>query len=127
MYGKQGYGNARGIWQTIYLEARGEDFLDAIHFTPDIDNSKVKVTGYLDDYADKEIPFSIKIKTGKKILKHNFIFKPGEIKSSFDIEIPEMRLWDLDDPFLYQVEAKLGDDLVHSYFGILDFFYLILS
>ena len=118
LYGKQGYGNARGIWQTIYLEARGEDFLDAIHFTPDIDNSKVKVTGYLDDYANKEIPFSIKIKTGKKILKHNFFFKPGEIKNSFDIEIPEMRLWDLDDPFLYQVEAKLGDDLVHSYFGM---------
>ena len=118
LYGKQGYGNARGIWQTVYLEARGEDFLDAIHFTPDIDNSKVRVTGYLDDYASKEIPFSIKIKTGKKILKHNLFFKPGEIKNSFDIEIPEMRLWDLDDPFLYQVEAKLGDDLVHSYFGM---------
>ena len=23
LYGKQGYGNARGIWQTIYMEARG--------------------------------------------------------------------------------------------------------
>ena len=26
--GKQGYGKARGIWQTIYLEARGEVFID---------------------------------------------------------------------------------------------------
>ena len=25
LYGKQGYGNARGLWQTVYLEARGKD------------------------------------------------------------------------------------------------------
>ena len=38
LYGKQGYGNARGIWQTIYLEARGSNYLDAVHFRPDIAN-----------------------------------------------------------------------------------------
>ncbi len=43
LYGKQGYGNARGIWQTIYLEARGEDYLDALHFTPDIDNHRYRL------------------------------------------------------------------------------------
>ncbi|MBK7653482.1 MAG: hypothetical protein IPJ20_25930, partial [Flammeovirgaceae bacterium] len=47
LYGKQGYGNARGIWQTIYVEARGKDFLEAHHFAPDIDNQQVKVTAYL--------------------------------------------------------------------------------
>ena len=26
LYGKQGYGNARGIWQTVYLESRGSNF-----------------------------------------------------------------------------------------------------
>ena len=36
LYGKQGYGNARGIWQTTYLEARGNSYIDAAHFTPDI-------------------------------------------------------------------------------------------
>ena len=41
LYGKQGYGNARGIWQTVYLEARGETYLDTVHFTPDIDNGHV--------------------------------------------------------------------------------------
>ena len=41
--GKQGYGNARGIWQTVYLEARGNDYIDYVHFTPDIDRSAVKV------------------------------------------------------------------------------------
>ncbi len=31
--GKQGYGKARGIWQTVYLEARGTDPLELVHFT----------------------------------------------------------------------------------------------
>ena len=35
--GKQGYGNARGIWQTPYLEARGAAALADLHFSPDID------------------------------------------------------------------------------------------
>ena len=43
LYGKQGYGNARGIWQTVYLEARGENYIKSLHFSPDIDNSSVKV------------------------------------------------------------------------------------
>ena len=36
LYGKQGYGNVRGIWQTVYLEARGETYLDAVRLTPSI-------------------------------------------------------------------------------------------
>ena len=118
LYGKQGYGNARGIWQTIYLEARGKNFLDAVHFTPDIDNKKVNVTTYLENYATKELPLSINIKTEKGLIKHNITVKPGQLRRSFDIKIPEMRLWDLEDPYLYDVEISLDDDIVRSYFGM---------
>ena len=44
LYGKQGYGNARGIWQTIYLEGRGQTHLETVHFTPDIDQKNVKAS-----------------------------------------------------------------------------------
>ncbi len=53
LYGKQGYGNARGIWQTIYLEARGESYLDALHFTPDIDEESTGVTAYLAEISEQ--------------------------------------------------------------------------
>jgi hypothetical protein len=43
LYGKQGYGEAKGIWQTVYLEARGPAFLRTFHFTPDIDRGVVRV------------------------------------------------------------------------------------
>jgi hypothetical protein len=118
LYGKQGYGNARGVWQTIYLEARGQNFLDAVHFTPDIDNKKINVTTYLENYATKELPLTVKIKTENGIIKHNITVKPGQLKRNFDIDIPEMRLWSLEDPYLYEVEIKLENDIVQSYFGM---------
>ena len=118
LYGKQGYGNARGIWQTVYLEARGQNFIDAIHFTPDIDNSKVNVTAYLDKYASTELPLKIKIYTDRGFINHEINFKPGQLKRNFDINIPEMRLWSLEDPYLYKAEINLGDDFLKSYFGM---------
>jgi len=118
LYGKQGYGNARGIWQTVYLEARGKNFIDAIHFTPDIDNKKVNIKAYLDKYATKELSLNIKIKTENGPIEQNINFKPGQLKRSFDINIPEMRLWNLEDPYLYVVEITLENDIVESYFGM---------
>jgi len=41
--GKQGYGKARGMWQTVYLEARGTNPIDAVHFTPHADLAGVGV------------------------------------------------------------------------------------
>jgi hypothetical protein len=41
--GKQGYGKARGMWQTVYLEARGTDPLESVHFTPKADLAGVGV------------------------------------------------------------------------------------
>ena len=32
-----------------------------------------------------------------------------------------MRLWSLEDPYLYDVEIKLEDDSVNSYFGMRKF------
>ena len=118
LYGKQGYGNARGIWQTVYLEARGNNFIDAVHFTPDIDNKKVNIKAYLDKYANKELSLNIKIKTENGFIEKNTSIKEGQLRRSFDIDIPEMRLWTLDDPYLYEVEVKLENDIVESYFGM---------
>ncbi|MEM1136144.1 MAG: hypothetical protein AAGI07_09915 [Bacteroidota bacterium] len=76
LYGKPSYGNARGIWQTIYLEARGQDYLDQIHFTSDIDSSTVKIKVYLPGYAEKDLSFNITITTeNEPILKDTIISK----------------------------------------------------
>ena len=47
----------------------------------------------------------------------------GETGVQFDVPIPDARLWSLEDPFLYEVEAQLAGagpdpDVVNTYFGM---------
>jgi len=118
LYGKQGYGNARGIWQTIYLEARGNTYIDGIHFTPDIDKNSVMAEVILSKElnTDAEIIFTIKT-PGSAIISKNTITKNKD-KATFVIDIPNPRLWTLEEPFLYETEIKINDDVVKSYFGM---------
>src|SRR2546428_536347 len=53
--GKQGYGPARGMWQTVYLEARGSDPVDAVRFTPRRDLAGVAVDVRLLEPAPRDL------------------------------------------------------------------------
>ena len=105
--GKQGYGNARGIWQTPYLEARGASALGTLHFTPDLDAKKVTVDATLLEAATRDLTLRLAFKTGNVAAVERRIPK-GEARATFDVPIPDARLWSLEDPFLYEVEARLG-------------------
>ena len=111
--GKQGYGNVRGIWQTVYLEARGEDWFDYVHFTPSIAGKSVRaeislglpskaaqVARVTVDGRTTDVPFAI-----------------GESEKSVDIPVEAPHLWTPDDPYLYDVRLELGSDRVSTYFG----------
>ncbi|NQT25284.1 glycoside hydrolase family 2 [candidate division KSB1 bacterium] len=122
--GKQGYGNARGIWQTVYLEARPSLYLDYVHFTPDIDKDKVSVRAVLDQKVPNDVSVVVKFKSED----HNPAevvrkIKKGKSETRFDISIPETKLWSLEDPYLYEVSVMLRnpsgeDDSLSTYFGM---------
>lgn len=118
LYGKQGYGNARGIWQTVYLENRGNTYLEALHFSPDIDSGKVKVTAYLPAPAAPNTRLKLMITGYGHTAMLTEKIPEGQSEYIFEVGLPNARLWSIDDPFLYQVQAELGDDIVHSYFGM---------
>ncbi len=118
LYGKQGYGNARGIWQTVYVEARGNAYTEAIHFAPDLDKEQVTVTAYLPEEATGDTKLSVLIKNSLQPISKEVIIPKGKDKLVFSIAIPQPHLWSLEDPFLYDAEVKLGDDLVKTYFGM---------
>lgn len=115
LYGKQGYGNARGIWQTIYLEARGHEYIETVHFTPDIDKSIVTASVSLPEPAESDLKLSVTIKG--QSLKQATISK-GQNQASVTIAISQPHLWSMDDPYLYNAEVKLNDDIVKTYFGM---------
>lgn len=118
LYGKQGYGNARGIWQTPYLEARGKEYAEAIHFIPDIDKETATATIYLPAEAKTDIKASVTIKTATTPISKEVTIPKGKVKFIFTIAIPKPHLWSLDDPYLYDVDVTVGDDAFKTYFGM---------
>lgn len=120
--GKQGYGQAKGIWQTPYLEARGESPLVSVHFQPDIDRGKVHVKATLLEPASTDLSLELRFKTGDVPAVTQKIAK-GEISADLEVSIPNVRLWTLDDPFLYEVATTVRgegivEDCVNTYFGM---------
>ena len=121
--GKQGYGPARGVWQTVYLEARPAISLEKIHFVPDIGKSQVTVNASFSKPVPAYTQLQIRFKTGQ--FAGSAIPQPVRENSKnikFDIAVPNARLWSLDDPFLYEVDAVLktagNEDRVSTYFGM---------
>ena len=120
--GKQGYGNARGIWQTPYLEARGASALRLVHFSPDIQKQQVNVEARLLESARSDLTLTLDFATGG-VARVSQRVPAGADQVSFSVPIPNQRLWTLEDPFLYEVEARLegadsAADSVRTYFGM---------
>ena len=118
LYGKQGYGNARGIWQTTYLEARGKEYIEAVHFKPDIDQNNATIIIYLPEEAPSDLKVALTLKTPTTPISNEVTIPKGKDKISFTVAIPNARLWSMNDPYLYEAEVKLNDDVVKTYFGM---------
>ena len=122
LYGKQGYGNARGIWQTVYLEARGQEYLETVHFTPDIENGAVHATITLGAPAKKTLEFELAFNESDRAKPALATFPPGKQSVKVKIPLRDVKLWDLANPYLYEVRATLkgesGEDSVSTYFGM---------
>ena len=118
--GKQYYGNAKGIWQTVYLEARSENYISNIRFTPDIDNSKVSVEVNLAEGASSPLAFALKGKENNVAFSGEIA--AGSASQTFTVPVENMKLWDLENPYLYEVSASVlgekADDEVSTYFGM---------
>jgi len=122
--GKQGYGRAAGIWQTVYLEARPQVALETLHFTPDIDKELVSVKATLDQPAPENMTLRLEFKSNDLANPTiNQRIPKGSQVGQFDVPIEKPHLWSLEDPFLYEVEAilkggKNQEDRVSTYFGM---------
>ncbi len=121
--GKQGYGKARGMWQTVYLEARGGDPLEFVHFTPRADLGGVGVDVRLLDPAPRALTLRLEFtnRAGGPVVTHSI--PRGATTAHLDIPLPQARRWSLDDPFLHDVEVRvsgsgLAEDRVQTYFGM---------
>lgn len=117
--GKQGYGQAKGIWQTVYLEARPATQLETLRCVPDIDRGAVEVTATLAAPAAAEATLEVNVVGSGKA---SVSVPAGGSSGTIVLPIPKPRLWSPDDPHLYPLEVSLSSggevDRVRSYFGM---------
>ena len=113
LYGKQGYGNARGIWQTVYLEARGEEYLESVRFYPHLKQGTVTAVATLSLPAKTDSKATVEF----GVVKGEIAFKAGEMSGAVTMRLEKPRRWALEDPYLYDVKVTYGDDAVKTYFG----------
>ncbi|MBB3108828.1 hypothetical protein FHS18_000880 [Paenibacillus phyllosphaerae] len=119
--GKQGYGEIRGIWQPVWLEARPQTYVQAAKFNTAIDG-KVELKARIAAHEAGTSTFTCHFDGGKVTHTVELALAAGlnEIETSFIIPSPQ--LWSPESPFLYEGELRLGspsgEDVVQTYFGI---------
>ena len=121
--GKQGYGPARGIWQTVYLEARGSAPLSAVHFTPWHTLDGVRVDARLLEPARQPLTLSVTFDNRADHASVTAKIPRGATSAHLEIPLANARRWSLDDPFLHEVTVRVGatgliEDRVQTYFGM---------
>jgi beta-galactosidase/beta-glucuronidase len=106
------YTSCSGIWQTVWLEVVPRRRIDELELTPDVDAGvlrlKVKAKGA---GADAEVE-AVALDGDREVARVR-----GQPGTELVLPIKD-RLWSPDDPFLYGLKVKRGQDEVASYFGM---------
>lgn len=119
--GKQGYGEIRGIWQPVWLEARPQTYVKAAKFVTRIDG-QVEVTATIEANQPGKAELDFRFDGGRVRHRAELELTEGrnEAKVCFAVDAP--RLWSPETPHLYEGEVRLagdgGEDIVSTYFGI---------
>ncbi|MHB9028827.1 MAG: glycoside hydrolase family 2 protein [Candidatus Latescibacterota bacterium] len=122
MVGKQVYGEAKGIWQTVYLEARSPVHITTVRFIPNIVTGHVRAEALLSGKPRNDLTLEAAFPNGEVAAVRTDI-PMGNGGATLDIPLPKARLWSLEDPYLYEAELSLikdGEkiDRVLTYFGM---------
>lgn len=121
--GKQGYGKARGMWQTVYLEARGSVPVEAVHFTPNATLDGVDVAVRLSQPAPRDLTLTFAFTNQPTAPRASYDIKKGQRVVHTSLPMPGARKWTLEDPYLHEcmvsvTGAGLVTDQVSTYFGM---------
>ncbi|MBN2313273.1 MAG: hypothetical protein JXM79_05045, partial [Sedimentisphaerales bacterium] len=118
------YTRTTGIWQTVWLEARPESFIESVHIVPDLDKSRFVVTPVIQNGCrDLRFRAILLSSAGEKIA---FVRGSSASGLPYVLQVPKPRPWGPDDPYLYSLRLELLDgmrvvDSVKSYAGLRKF------
>lgn len=121
-----------GIWQSVWLEAVGNTYLDHIKIEPDIDTNTATIKYWLDN-PTSELTLECRVLEGSTQValkeveieaRYNRFSNLTPVKSGeFTIKIDQAKIWSPEDPNLYDLEFRLYQnekliDQVSTYLGM---------
>lgn len=116
------YTPVTGIWQTVWLEAPPGPAISGIHCMADLPNSRVRieVTVGLETPSPTATPIEVRVKQGDQVVA-TVSGETTDGRVQFDVPLSDPHFWTPDDPFLYDIDARVardGGDAVKSYIGM---------
>ena len=109
-YGKQGYGDIQGIWQTVWLEERPAEYITDFRFV-------TRCTGDVTLTVHTNAQDGVMVMCDFPGAAATAPVQNGKAVLDFTIVEP-FELWSPENPFLYEGVIQLGDDTVSTYFGL---------
>lgn len=107
------YTRTTGIWQTVWLEAVPQDYIEKVKYYPDCTNRSVTLKIFAQGSAQLDLMISYEGKEMGRIIQR---LSPGT--NWCTVPLQELFLWEPGHGRLYDVEIRYGEDRVHSYFGM---------
>ena len=109
------YTPCSGIWQTVWLEAVPACRIEELQISPDVDAGVLRLK-VIARGAIKEQVEAVTFQGDREVSRVT-----GQPGTDLVLPIKNAHLWSPDDPFLYDLKVKMGQDEVASYFGMEDF------
>ena len=104
------YVQSTGIYKSVYLEYKGHTYLKDLRI-----NTELTGLVHLDVEFNKPTEYEITIThQDNEVYRKNYVASKEKDFVSFTLD--NIRLWDADNPHLYDIEIRTSDDKVNSYF-----------
>ena len=109
------YTRTTGIWQTVWLEPVPRTHMRRPRITPDVANSKFSIVVPISG-PTRGLRLRATLLADGRVITTRSVSADISLTAIVDLPIPErdVRLWSIDDPFLYDVKLALVDGADHS-------------
>ena len=100
-----------GIWQTVWVESVSEEYIEELSITPLFDQSAVEITAF-SNYADSQ---------KETVIRVGDVVAYGTANQPIRMSMSGFRAWSPESPYLYDMDVRMGEDSVKSYFAMRKF------
>ena len=132
-----------GIWQTVWMEEVPEHYIRSVEAVTDLENGLVRIRTETEDgeglpvsvcierpgiYMEEgqQAPQEEKVQCTEELSTENLgteilCTAEGRTGEWIEIPLPEVKLWNCEEPWLYYFTVRAGEDTVKSYFAMRKF------